>query len=564
MMRDQNGEVAALIKVVTLETGFVFDGGMLGIVNTVQKTGEIWVYVPFGLQRITISHQRFGLLRDYFFDIPIERGRTYEMKLKTGVGRTIIEDATSVKRVQFTVKPQNALITIDEIMYPLDANGSITQFLAKGTHIYRVDAPGYFSENSEFRVDDTDVDISVTLESLEGMVRLECPMTDAELYLNNQYLGKGTWTGTLAPAIYQVEARHDGYTSSITSFTLQVQEERVIVIAAPEPIYGGLILSSNPTGAIAFVDGVRLGETPWTINNLVIGEHSVEFRKEGWNNYNTQVVVEENKAVAVNATLTNDFAIVIHSSPEGAALHINGQPRGITPANLRLSPGTYDIHAVKEGYETYHRKEYLDGTLGEKQIVMLGHRFLRDQLYFDGFMQFAGVKAAGGHFGWYSKGVTFELGITKPLVEKRNVYWVYQEYNPASDDTLKSICSFSAVISASLGYGIKLGRYVRVTPQLGVSGSLMTDEVKSGMTATLPGTVRSEGHEQSSYILDLTAAIRMEVSPIRHVSLFVAPTYNRLLKMGELAATYDNYTSLIDEWHKDWAVRAGMVFYFGL
>ena len=31
MERDQNGEVAALIKIVTTEKGFVFDGGMVGI-----------------------------------------------------------------------------------------------------------------------------------------------------------------------------------------------------------------------------------------------------------------------------------------------------------------------------------------------------------------------------------------------------------------------------------------------------------------------------------------------------------------------------------------------------
>ena len=41
MKRDQNNETAALIKVVTKETGFVFDGGMLGIVATMQKTGEL-------------------------------------------------------------------------------------------------------------------------------------------------------------------------------------------------------------------------------------------------------------------------------------------------------------------------------------------------------------------------------------------------------------------------------------------------------------------------------------------------------------------------------------------
>ena len=42
MERDQNGEVAALIKVVTTEQGFVFDGGMVGVTKTKQMTGAAW------------------------------------------------------------------------------------------------------------------------------------------------------------------------------------------------------------------------------------------------------------------------------------------------------------------------------------------------------------------------------------------------------------------------------------------------------------------------------------------------------------------------------------------
>ena len=66
---DQNGETAALIKIVTQERGFTFDGGSLGIVGTEFKNGEIWLYVPRRAQKITISHQSFGVLRDYYYPI---------------------------------------------------------------------------------------------------------------------------------------------------------------------------------------------------------------------------------------------------------------------------------------------------------------------------------------------------------------------------------------------------------------------------------------------------------------------------------------------------------------
>jgi len=80
---DQNGKKAALIKVVTTHTGFDFDIGVMGITEVHQEVGEIWVYIPEKSQRITIRHPQFGVIRDYFFPVPIESATTYEMRLKT-------------------------------------------------------------------------------------------------------------------------------------------------------------------------------------------------------------------------------------------------------------------------------------------------------------------------------------------------------------------------------------------------------------------------------------------------------------------------------------------------
>ena len=111
--KDQNGEIAAIIKVVTTQTGFTFDGGSLGIVKTIQKPSEIWVYVPRGLRKITISHPQLGMLRDYYFNIPIEAARTYEMILVSGEVQTIVKQTRSSQFVVFQLEPSNAIVEID-------------------------------------------------------------------------------------------------------------------------------------------------------------------------------------------------------------------------------------------------------------------------------------------------------------------------------------------------------------------------------------------------------------------------------------------------------------------
>ena len=82
---DQNGEKCALIKVVTTETGFGWEGGMLGIVEVKPKLGEYWVYVPHGAKRITIKHDNLVVLRDYIFTEAINKATVYEMVLTTDV-----------------------------------------------------------------------------------------------------------------------------------------------------------------------------------------------------------------------------------------------------------------------------------------------------------------------------------------------------------------------------------------------------------------------------------------------------------------------------------------------
>ena len=56
-VKDQNGQTCALIKVETTQTGFSFDFGMMAPMKIEQKVGEIWVYIPYGVKRVTIQHQ---------------------------------------------------------------------------------------------------------------------------------------------------------------------------------------------------------------------------------------------------------------------------------------------------------------------------------------------------------------------------------------------------------------------------------------------------------------------------------------------------------------------------
>ena len=104
-MLDQNNHKAALIKVVIPEDGFDFDVGVMGVVGVRQEVGEVWVYVPEGVRKITIKHQTYGVIRDYEFGCPIESATVYEMKLHVPL------------RPKVTVIVKDSVIVRDSIVY---------------------------------------------------------------------------------------------------------------------------------------------------------------------------------------------------------------------------------------------------------------------------------------------------------------------------------------------------------------------------------------------------------------------------------------------------------------
>ena len=78
-VRDLNDEDCALLKVVA-PSDFAFSTP-LGIVKRIDKTGEIWLYLPHGSRKITLKHAEWGILRDYEFPSRLESHKTYEMTL---------------------------------------------------------------------------------------------------------------------------------------------------------------------------------------------------------------------------------------------------------------------------------------------------------------------------------------------------------------------------------------------------------------------------------------------------------------------------------------------------
>lgn len=187
--KDQNGEVCALIRIVTTERDFMFEPDALGIVVRENKPGEIWIYVPRGARRISIMHEKYGVLRNYFYPDIIDKGATYEMEISVGDEAKVNAVDTNMQLLIMRPEPANADIYIDDEKMPTE-KGLFTATMKKGAHTYRVEASMYASEAGVIDLGSEQKIMSVTLKPRFGYLEIfSLPEQDAKVYVDSTEVG---------------------------------------------------------------------------------------------------------------------------------------------------------------------------------------------------------------------------------------------------------------------------------------------------------------------------------------------------------------------------------------
>lgn len=436
---DQNGEVAALIKVVTNETGFVFEGGVMGIVDTKQEVSEVWVWVPRGLRKITIKHPQLGQLRDYYFPVEIESERSYEMVLTTREVSPEVREQFLV----FTVTPKDAVVTVNGIPWPMN-DGVAQKMVPFGDYEYRIEALDYHTDAGRVKVDDPDNKelVNVTLQPAFGFLKLTGDNSilsqaslyvdnangvkaingsmklgsgkhtlkivhpkykpyerlvnitdgetntmnvnldanfstitlkvvddDAEIWVNNELKGRGSWTGDLEAGSYAIECRKPNHRSSLLRKTItDNMSGESIQLQSPTPINGTLVVNSNPPMAKIVIDGKLVGETPQRINAILIGEHTLRLEKQGCAPVSKNIVIEEGKTLNLEEKLDTGRSVLVKTDRKGDKIYVDDDYVGETPYETPFSFGNHTIKVVRNGVSVSKKVTISENSLNGQEL----------------------------------------------------------------------------------------------------------------------------------------------------------------------------------------------------
>lgn len=206
-----------------------------------------------------------------------------------------------------------------------------------------------------------------------GIIITSSP-SGAQVFVSGSYKGDTPLdlTGMYAPGSYALEIKKDGYVTWSGSLVVRDGETTSVTVTL-EPFTGSATIDSVPQGASIYFDGNYYGMTPTTITEKTVGVHNITLKKDGYNDWVSQIQVLKGKTVTITATLVQrttpyEGSLNIQSTPSGAEVYFNGDMKGVTPLIVSgIAPGTYTITLKKDGYQDWVANIEIDAD--EKETI---------------------------------------------------------------------------------------------------------------------------------------------------------------------------------------------------
>ena len=353
--KDLNDRNCALVKVQFVGAISEVEGNV--VKPLVNHGNETWVYMPQGSRQLKLLTQSYLPVMVTFADYGVEKlesNRTYvQVLVKPSVQNEPVDAGGNFYAI--SVLPKDAKVTVDGVLQESSSDGEYSAMLPYGTHTYKVEAGGYISKSGSFSVSSGDMaPISVSFVSALAAVSVTCPTPAVSLYVDKKSVGNVPWSGSLKEGMHLIEVKKNGYRSQQKTIQLSQQQKLDVVFGELVAILGNLSVNYKPFGAEVYVDGKKLGQSPRVFNGLLVGNHQVEVRKDGYTTDKKSVTISEGQTMSISGTLYSNTASSSNGYASNSSLSSGNNvifipvKNGITIDMIKVEAGTFMMGATSE------------------------------------------------------------------------------------------------------------------------------------------------------------------------------------------------------------------------
>ena len=353
--KDLNDRNCALVKVQFVGAISEVEGNV--VKPLVNHGNETWVYMPQGSRQLKLLTQSYLPVMVTFADYGVEKlesNRTYVLILVKPSGQNEPVDAGG-NFYAISVQPKDAKVTVDGVLQESSSDGEYSAMLPYGTHTYKVEAGGYISKSGSFSVSSGEMaPINVSLVSALATVSVTCPTPAVSLYVDKKSVGNVPWSGSLKEGMHLIEVKKNGYRSQQKTILLSQQQKLDVGFGELVAILGNLSVNYKPFGADVYVDGKKLGQSPRVFNGLLVGNHQVEVRKDGYATDKKSIMISEGQTASISGILASNTASSSNGYASNSSVSSGGNEisipvkNGITIDIVKVEAGTFMMGATSE------------------------------------------------------------------------------------------------------------------------------------------------------------------------------------------------------------------------
>lgn len=134
----------------------------------------------------------------------------------------------------------------------------------------------------------------------------------------------------------------------------------LLMLAAVLLPFGGLYITSLPTGADVWVDGSYIGRTPLVIDGLRAGKHAVTITKSGWKveevdqDVTAGVVTPATVQLEAMGSSSEDGTLTLIGPSDAATVALDDGPAQSMRQELAVRPGVHRL-IVRDGQTKFER-----------------------------------------------------------------------------------------------------------------------------------------------------------------------------------------------------------------
>jgi len=189
-------------------------------------------------------------------------------------------------RIEVTTDPSRAEISLDGVAIGIYSGSPLViDKLEPGRYKIGVTLEGYEETTRSVTVEGLRTStVSFTLEALNGAIYVASTPIGASIWLDGRDTGVTTpgRISEVPPGTHLIELRKAGFQETSCTVAVFPGGTESLTEQLDERRFAALHVTTTPTGATVFVDGKRVGRSPMTVEQIEIGSHQVQVKKNDY------------------------------------------------------------------------------------------------------------------------------------------------------------------------------------------------------------------------------------------------------------------------------------------